>query len=104
MPLFIYLFILPRKGLSLSWAHFDLALMELQGKSAAIFLFLATLHGTPVAGSVNGSNCDELAKQEDIDGFLVGGASLKVSTCIRGHEFHAIIPFFLLGKKVGDFN
>ncbi|RVW96670.1 Triosephosphate isomerase, chloroplastic [Vitis vinifera] len=29
-------------------------------------------------GSVNGSNCSELAKQEDIDGFLVGGASLKV--------------------------
>lgn len=29
-------------------------------------------------GSVNGSNCAELAKKEDIDGFLVGGASLKV--------------------------
>ncbi|XP_010268160.1 PREDICTED: triosephosphate isomerase, chloroplastic isoform X2 [Nelumbo nucifera] len=29
-------------------------------------------------GSVNGSNCAELAKQEDIDGFLVGGASLKM--------------------------
>jgi triosephosphate isomerase (TIM) len=28
-------------------------------------------------GSVNGKNCKELAKQEDIDGFLVGGASLK---------------------------
>uniref|UniRef100_UPI00359030F8 Triosephosphate isomerase n=1 Tax=synthetic construct TaxID=32630 RepID=UPI00359030F8 len=28
-------------------------------------------------GSVNGSNCAELAKQPDIDGFLVGGASLK---------------------------
>ncbi|KAH9301618.1 hypothetical protein KI387_013201, partial [Taxus chinensis] len=28
-------------------------------------------------GSVNGSNSIELAKQEDIDGFLVGGASLK---------------------------
>ncbi|KAA8536017.1 hypothetical protein F0562_028495 [Nyssa sinensis] len=28
-------------------------------------------------GSVNGSNCEEIAKQEDIDGFLVGGASLK---------------------------
>ncbi|MBA0782123.1 hypothetical protein Gotri_002987, partial [Gossypium trilobum] len=27
-------------------------------------------------GSVNGGNCAELAKQEDIDGFLVGGASL----------------------------
>jgi triosephosphate isomerase len=28
-------------------------------------------------GSVNGKNCKELAKQKDIDGFLVGGASLK---------------------------
>lgn len=27
-------------------------------------------------GSVNASNCDELAAKEDIDGFLVGGASL----------------------------
>ncbi|WVO17707.1 triose-phosphate isomerase [Cryptococcus depauperatus] len=28
-------------------------------------------------GSVNGKNCVELAKAKDIDGFLVGGASLK---------------------------
>lgn len=35
-------------------------------------------------GSVNGGNCLELAKQEDIDGFLVGGASLK------GPEFASI--------------
>jgi len=28
-------------------------------------------------GSVSEKNCKELAKQEDIDGFLVGGASLK---------------------------
>ncbi|KAJ9107654.1 hypothetical protein QFC21_001114 [Naganishia friedmannii] len=28
-------------------------------------------------GSVNGKNCKELARQPDIDGFLVGGASLK---------------------------
>lgn len=28
-------------------------------------------------GSVKGDNADELAKQSDIDGFLVGGASLK---------------------------
>mmetsp|Transcript_40463 Transcript_40463/g.49074 ORF Transcript_40463/g.49074 Transcript_40463/m.49074 type:complete len:328 (-) Transcript_40463:232-1215(-) len=28
-------------------------------------------------GSVNAGNCEELAKMEDIDGFLVGGASLK---------------------------
>ena len=30
------------------------------------------------AGSVNGANCKELAAQADVDGFLVGGASLKV--------------------------
>ncbi|CAH1173926.1 unnamed protein product [Phaedon cochleariae] len=28
-------------------------------------------------GSVTGANCDELGSQPDIDGFLVGGASLK---------------------------
>ncbi|TXG64743.1 hypothetical protein EZV62_011737 [Acer yangbiense] len=36
-------------------------------------------------GSVNGGNSAELAKQEDIDGFLVGGASLK------GPEFATIV-------------
>ena len=30
------------------------------------------------AGSVSAANCKELATQPDIDGFLVGGASLKV--------------------------
>lgn len=33
-----------------------------------------------IPGSVNGGNSAELAKEEDIDGFLVGGASLKVYT------------------------
>jgi triosephosphate isomerase len=28
-------------------------------------------------GSVNEKNCRELAKESNIDGFLVGGASLK---------------------------
>ena len=28
-------------------------------------------------GSVTGGNCRELASQADVDGFLVGGASLK---------------------------
>ncbi|CAH7684855.1 triosephosphate isomerase [Phakopsora pachyrhizi] len=28
-------------------------------------------------GSVNGNNCGELSREHDIDGFLVGGASLK---------------------------
>ncbi|KAL9238370.1 hypothetical protein vseg_012800 [Gypsophila vaccaria] len=44
-------------------------------------------------GSVNGGNCAELAKQEDIDGFLVGGASLK------GPEFATIINS-VTAKKV----
>ena len=35
-------------------------------------------------GSVNPGNCASLARQEDIDGFLVGGASL------RSHDFIAI--------------
>ncbi|KAJ8453018.1 hypothetical protein Cgig2_014781 [Carnegiea gigantea] len=45
------------------------------------------------AGSVNGGNCAELAKEEDIDGFLVGGASLK------GPEFATIINS-VTAKKV----
>lgn len=36
-------------------------------------------------GSVNGTNCSQLAMKEDIDGFLVGGASLK------GPEFASIV-------------
>lgn len=44
-------------------------------------------------GSVNGGNAAELAKQEDIDGFLVGGASLK------GPEFATIINS-VTSKKV----
>lgn len=34
-------------------------------------MFLITI------GSVNAKNCQELAKEGDVDGFLVGGASLK---------------------------
>ncbi|XP_058098848.1 triosephosphate isomerase, chloroplastic [Magnolia sinica] len=44
-------------------------------------------------GSVNGGNCAELAKQPDIDGFLVGGASLK------GPEFTTIVNS-VTSKKV----
>lgn len=42
-------------------------------------------------GSVNEKNCRDLAKQEDIDGFLVGGASLKPAckwySQFLSHEF-----------------
>jgi len=44
-------------------------------------------------GSVTGANSSELAKQEDIDGFLVGGASLK------GPEFATIVNS-VTSKKV----
>lgn len=45
-------------------------------------------------GSVNGGNSSELAKQEDIDGFLVGGASLKVCTLMSFTlKFKMIIYF-----------
>ncbi|CAN6205215.1 unnamed protein product [Urochloa humidicola] len=44
-------------------------------------------------GSVNAANCAELAKKEDIDGFLVGGASLK------GPDFATIINS-VTSKKV----
>lgn len=30
-----------------------------------------------LSGSVTGATCKELASQKDVDGFLVGGASLK---------------------------
>ncbi|TVU10174.1 hypothetical protein EJB05_43685 [Eragrostis curvula] len=44
-------------------------------------------------GSVNAGNCADLAKKEDIDGFLVGGASLK------GPDFTTIINS-VTSKKV----
>ncbi|KAG0606303.1 hypothetical protein M758_9G130500 [Ceratodon purpureus] len=45
-------------------------------------------------GSVNGANSGELAKKEDIDGFLVGGASLK------GPEFVTICNAVTAKKSV----
>jgi len=58
---------------------------QAQEVHAAIRAFLAKEVSQAVAdatrilygGSVNEKNCKELAKQADIDGFLVGGASLK---------------------------
>ena len=43
-----------------------------------------TLTAVIAAGSVTGANCKALAQQHDVDGFLVGGASLKP-------EFNTII-------------
>jgi len=58
---------------------------QAQEVHAAIREWLAKEVGEDVAektrilygGSVNEKNCKDLAKQKDIDGFLVGGASLK---------------------------
>lgn len=58
---------------------------QAQEVHAAIRKWLGEVVGADVAektrilygGSVNEKNCKELAKQLDIDGFLVGGASLK---------------------------
>jgi triosephosphate isomerase len=44
-----------------------------QNVSAAVADKVQILYG----GSVNGKNCKDLASRPDIDGFLVGGASLK---------------------------
>ncbi|KAF4383677.1 hypothetical protein F8388_014177 [Cannabis sativa] len=60
--------------------------------SAENLLMIPTI-STLVLGSVNGGNSAELAKKEDIDGFLVGGASLK------GPEFATIINS-VTSKKV----
>ena len=63
-----------------------------QKTHAAIRAFLATKIGQDKAdqvriiygGSVNGKNCNDYASCPDVDGFLVGGASLKP-------EFHSIV-------------
>ena len=58
---------------------------QAQEVHAALRAFLATKVSDAVSqetriiygGSVNAKNCQELASMGDIDGFLVGGASLK---------------------------
>uniref|UniRef100_A0A8P4KHR7 Triosephosphate isomerase n=1 Tax=Dicentrarchus labrax TaxID=13489 RepID=A0A8P4KHR7_DICLA len=42
-----------------------------------IFLYFLLMNLFFVSGSVTGGTCKELASQKDVDGFLVGGASLK---------------------------
>jgi triosephosphate isomerase len=48
-------------------------------------------------GSVNGANCKELAAQPDVDGFLVGGASLKVIICVYVIAFTSLVSCLDLG-------
>ena len=69
---------------------------QAQEVHAAIRELLAKEVGEDVAektrvlygGSVNEKNCKDLAKQKDIDGFLVGGASLKPQC-----EFTCFCPY-----------
>jgi triosephosphate isomerase len=43
-------------------------------------------------GSVSEKNCRELAKQPDVDGFLVGGASLKPACMFRSFAVPLLLP------------
>jgi len=54
-------------------AHVDVRSFLSQGVSPAVASAIRILYG----GSVTAANCKELATQPDVDGFLVGGASLK---------------------------
>ena len=53
--------------------HQDLRKWFTENVSADVANSVRIIYG----GSVTGSNAKELAKEKDIDGFLVGGASLK---------------------------
>ncbi|PIA39141.1 hypothetical protein AQUCO_02700371v1 [Aquilegia coerulea] len=53
--------------------HFELRKWLKENVSAEVAASTRIIYG----GSVNGANCKELAGQPDVDGFLVGGASLK---------------------------
>ncbi|XP_058109644.1 triosephosphate isomerase, cytosolic [Magnolia sinica] len=53
--------------------HFELRKWLKENVSAEVAATTRIIYG----GSVNGGNCKELAAQPDVDGFLVGGASLK---------------------------
>lgn len=54
-------------------AHADIRVFLAQAVSAAVAEQTRIIYG----GSVNAGNCKELATKPDVDGFLVGGASLK---------------------------
>jgi len=51
----------------------------MENVSAGVASAVRILYG----GSVNDGNCEELAQQEDVDGFLVGGAALKGSSFVK---------------------
>ncbi len=75
---------------------------QAQEVHAAIRKFLKKEVGSEVAeetriiygGSVSEKNCKELAQQPDIDGFLVGGASLKPACKLKSHPSSSLLfPF-----------
>lgn len=54
-------------------AHVDIRSYLAKAVSPAVAESTRIIYG----GSVTAANCKELAQQSDVDGFLVGGASLK---------------------------
>ena len=54
-------------------AHVDVRAYLAKAVSSAVAESTRIIYG----GSVNAGNCRELGQQSDVDGFLVGGASLK---------------------------
>ena len=54
-------------------AHVDVRAFLAKAVSPAVAESTRIIYG----GSVNAANCKELAQRPDVDGFLVGGASLK---------------------------
>ena len=54
-------------------AHVDVRAFLARAVSPAVAGATRILYG----GSVNAGNCKEIGLQSDVDGFLVGGASLK---------------------------
>ena len=61
------------------WRYTLLEQLPYKYAPAATSSWHMSIHGLLGTGSVTGANCKELAAKPDVDGFLVGGASLKVT-------------------------
>lgn len=54
---------------------------------------LQSCHAVDAGGSVTEKNASDIAEKEDVDGFLVGGASLKGETFVSICNAHtAAVP------------
>jgi len=71
-------------------AHDDIRKFLAKAVSSSVAANTRIIYG----GSVTAANCKELAAQPDVDGFLVGGASLKP-------EFVDIINLYVLPRSQG---